>query len=102
VGWRLMALPLACNVASLVVLAVGWGEQMPVLAAWLAIGCVLAALARTAVTFREVRALNEVRLQARTDELSGLPNRRALLEGARHMLHDATATRPAALLLLDL
>jgi diguanylate cyclase (GGDEF)-like protein len=102
VGWRLLALPLACNVASLVVLAVGWGDRMPVVAAWLAIGCVLAALARTAVTFREVRSLNEVRQQARTDELSGLPNRRALLEEAQRMLDGATAARPAALLLLDL
>jgi diguanylate cyclase (GGDEF)-like protein len=102
VGWRLLALPLAANVASLVVLALGWGDQMPVVAAWLAIGCVLAAIARTAVTFREVRALNEVRQQARTDELSGLPNRRALLEGAQRMLDAATAARPAALLLLDL
>ena len=80
VGWRLLALPLACNVASLVVLAVGWGDDMPVVAAWLAIGCVLAAIARTAVTFREVRSFNEIRQQARTDELSGLPNRRALLD----------------------
>jgi diguanylate cyclase (GGDEF)-like protein len=102
VGWRLLALPLAANVASLVVLAVGWGDEMPVAAAWLAIGCVLAAITRTAVTFREVRALNEVRQQARTDELSGLPNRRGLLEGAQRMLDDATAARPAALLLLDL
>jgi diguanylate cyclase (GGDEF)-like protein len=102
VGWRLLALPLACNVASLVVLAVGWGDEMPVVAAWLAIGCVLAAIARTAVTFREVRSLNEVRQQARTDELSGLPNRRGLLEEAQRMVDDATAARPAALLLLDL
>ena len=102
VGWRLLAIPLACNVASLVVLAVGWGDDMPVVAAWLAIGCVLAAITRTAVTFREVRSFNEIRQQARTDELSGLPNRRALLDGARRMLDDATAARPAALLLLDL
>ena len=102
VGWRLLALPLACNLASLIVLAVGWGDEMPVVAAWFAIGCVLAALARTAVTFREVRALNEVRQQAVTDELSGLPNRRGLLERAQRMLDDATAARPAALLLLDL
>ena len=40
VGWRLLALPLACNVASLVVLALGWGDSLPVVAAWLAIGCV--------------------------------------------------------------
>jgi hypothetical protein len=44
-GWRLLALPLACNLASLVVLAIGWGDDMPLVAAWLAIGCVLAAMA---------------------------------------------------------
>ncbi|NYJ07606.1 putative bifunctional diguanylate cyclase/phosphodiesterase [Petropleomorpha daqingensis] len=101
-GWRLLALPLICNVASLVVLAVGWGDTMPVIAAWLAIACVTAALARTAVTFREVRAYNEVREQARTDELTGLPNRRALLERATAVLESAGSRSPAALLLLDL
>jgi diguanylate cyclase (GGDEF)-like protein len=89
-------------VASLVVLAVGWGDTMPVVAAWLAIACVTAALARTAVTFREVRAYNEVREQARTDELTGLPNRRALLERATTVLTTSSTRSPAALLLLDL
>ncbi|WP_324277270.1 bifunctional diguanylate cyclase/phosphodiesterase [Blastococcus brunescens] len=51
---------------------------------------------------REVRAFNEVREQARTDELTGLPNRRALFEQATTVLSTATAARPAALLLLDL
>jgi diguanylate cyclase len=49
-----------------------------------------------------VRAFNEVRLQARTDDLTGLPNRRQLLEQARTVLASASARRPAALLLLDL
>ena len=71
-----------CNVASLFVLAAGWGDSLPSAAAWLAIGCVVAAIARTAVTFREVRAFNEVKQQARTDELTGLANRRALLDAA--------------------
>jgi diguanylate cyclase len=102
IGWRLLALPLACNLISLVVLAVGWGDSMPVVAAWLAIACVIAAIARTAVTFREVRAFNEVRQQARTDELTGLANRRVLLERTRRVLATSTASRPAALLLLDL
>jgi diguanylate cyclase (GGDEF)-like protein len=102
VGWRLVALPLACNIAALVVLALGWGDELPLAAAWLAIGCVLAAIARTAVTFREVRSFNEIRHQARTDELTGLPNRRALLQEAAHVLANATAREPAALLLLDL
>jgi diguanylate cyclase (GGDEF)-like protein len=101
-GWRLLALPLVCNVASLVVLALGWGDELPATAAWLAIGCVLAAIARTGITFREVRAFHEVREQARTDELTGLANRRALLDRADRVLATATAQRPAALLLLDL
>ncbi|SOE02888.1 putative bifunctional diguanylate cyclase/phosphodiesterase [Blastococcus haudaquaticus] len=101
-GWRLLALPLACNVASLVVLALGWGDELPAAAAWLAIGCVLAAIARTGITFREVSAFNEVSEQARTDELTGLANRRALLERTERVLASATARTPAALLLLDL
>jgi diguanylate cyclase (GGDEF)-like protein len=102
VGWRVIALPLACNVASLFVLGAGWGDTIAPAAAWCAIGSVLAALARTAVTFREVRSFQEVRQEARTDELTGLPNRRALLERAQAVLAEATARTPAALLLLDL
>jgi diguanylate cyclase (GGDEF)-like protein len=102
VGWRVIALPLACNVASLLVLGAGWGDRISSAAAWCAIGCMLAALARTAVTFREVRSFQQVREEARTDELTGLPNRRALLERAQAVLAEATARAPAALLLLDL
>ncbi|HEY0507861.1 MAG TPA: EAL domain-containing protein [Blastococcus sp.] len=102
VGWRVLAVPLACNVASLFVLGAGWDDRIAPAAAWCAIGCVLAALARTAVTFREVRSFNEVRQEARTDELTGLPNRRAFLERAEEVLDAATTRRPAALLLLDL
>jgi diguanylate cyclase len=102
VGWRVLAVPLICNLASLLVLAVGWGDSVNPWAGWCAVGCVLAALARTAVTFREVRAFNEVRLEARTDELTGLPNRRALFEHSDAVVTGATARTPAALLLLDL
>ncbi|TFV79170.1 EAL domain-containing protein [Blastococcus sp. CT_GayMR19] len=102
VGWRVLAVPLVCNVISLVVLGYDSGNRFNPAAAWLAVGCVLAALARVAITFREVRAFNEVKEQARTDDLTGLPNRRALLEDARAALATASARRPAALLLLDL
>ncbi len=101
-GWRLLAFPLLCHLGSLVVLALGWGDELPDAAAWLAVGCVLAAIARTGITFREVRAFNEVRQQARTDELTRLPNRRLLLERTAHVLEGASAQRPCALLLLDL
>jgi diguanylate cyclase (GGDEF)-like protein len=102
IGWRVLAVPLACIVASLVVLGSGWTHPMPPVSAWLAIACVLAGIARIAVTFREVRSFNEVKQQARTDELTGLANRRALLERAARIVASASARRPAALLLLDL
>ncbi len=102
VGWRVLAVPLVCNLASLVVLGVGWGDRVSAIAAWCAIGCVLAALARTAVTFTEVRTFHEVRREARTDELTGLANRRSLLERAGQVVADADSRHPAALLLLDL
>ncbi len=102
VGWRVLAVPLACNVASLLVLGFAAGDRFNPAAAWLAIGCVVAALARVAITFREVRAFHEVREQARTDELTGLPNRRALYEQVTAVIGASSAARPAALLLLDL
>jgi len=101
-GWRLLAVPLACTVASLGVLGAGWVLPMPAASAWLAVGCVLAGLLRIGVTFREVRGYNEVKLEARTDELTGLANRRALLAKADRIVAAATTGRPAAMLLLDL
>jgi diguanylate cyclase (GGDEF)-like protein len=102
IGWRVLAVPLACTVASLFVLGYGWLHPMPAVSAYLAVACVLAGLLRIGVTFREVRGYNEVELEARTDELTGLANRRALLARAQSILGAATAARPAALLLLDL
>ncbi|RZU34075.1 diguanylate cyclase (GGDEF)-like protein [Blastococcus saxobsidens] len=102
IGWRLLAVPLASLVAGLVVLSPAWSDPVPDLAGWLAMGCVLAGLVRIAVTFREVREYNQVKLESRTDELTGLANRRALLERAQRVVASAVIDRPAALLLLDL
>ncbi|MGY1914984.1 putative bifunctional diguanylate cyclase/phosphodiesterase [Blastococcus sp. SYSU DS0973] len=101
IGWRLLAVPLACLVASLVVLS-PWAQPVPDIAGWFAIGCVLAGVVRIAVTFREVRGYNQIKLESRTDELTGLANRRALLEHAQRVVTSAGQERPAALLLLDL
>ncbi len=102
VGWQVLAVPLACNVASLLVLGAGYSDDLDPTAGWLAVGCVLAGVVRTAITFREVRAFNEIREQAQTDELTGLANRRALYEQVERVLTTASAQSPAALLLLDL
>ena len=97
--WRTLALPLTCNVAGLAVLAREWGDPSVSVGEVAALGCLLAALVRTAVTFQQVRSLHEMRRQAETDDLTGLPNRRALL----HRLDQHVRSgRPAALLLLDL
>jgi diguanylate cyclase (GGDEF)-like protein len=98
-GWRTLALPLTCNLASLVVLGLEWGGPAVSVGEICALGCLLATLVRTAVTFQEVRSLHEMRRQAATDDLTGLPNRRALLLRIGQQLRTG---RPAALLLLDL
>jgi diguanylate cyclase len=102
VGWRVMTVPLACNAASLLVLVAGSTGPGSGVARWCAVGCIATSLARSVVTFRELREFHTVRDQARTDELTGLPNRRALLHRAARTVAAATADRPAALLLLDL
>jgi diguanylate cyclase len=63
---------------------------------------VVAALARTALTFREVRALADSRHQARTDELTGLPNRRQVFETLSAADARMAAGGGTAVLVLDL
>jgi diguanylate cyclase (GGDEF)-like protein len=99
VGWRALAVPLGCTVAALTVLGVQWGDGRLGLGEICALACVLAFLARTILTFSELLSLHEVRRQAVTDHLTGLPNRRALAMEMDHLVRDR---RRAALILLDL
>ncbi|MDP5184963.1 EAL domain-containing protein [Blastococcus sp. BMG 814] len=100
-SWRVAFVPLGASAMSVVVLVSTWGSAGLDVAGWAAVICLLATLARTAMSVQELRGLHEIREQARTDELTGLPNRRALLEHARTALTPGTG-RPVALLLLDL
>lgn len=70
-------MPIAAAVTAVVVLVLGNTRQLPVPATALATLTVLASVARTALTFREVRVAAETRAQAVTDELTGLGNRTA-------------------------
>ena len=101
-GVRALVVPGLCALGALVLLLQGYLEEGDPVAGGLAFGAVVAALARTALTFREVRALADSRHQARTDELTGLPNRRQVFE----TLSDADARMAAgggtAVLVLDL
>jgi diguanylate cyclase len=97
--WRAVAIPSASALVAvgvLAALAVGHDHGLTVIFATTA---VIASIARTALTFREVSQLGETRRQALTDELTGLPNRRAL---NRRLDEAIAASRATALLLIDL
>jgi diguanylate cyclase (GGDEF)-like protein len=97
--WRALAVPSVSTLVAVGVLAgpgLLHGQRFAVL---LATAAVLVSVARTGLTFREVRQLAESRQQALTDDLTGLANRRALLR----RLEQATGEgRPGALLLIDI
>ncbi|MBT2548217.1 bifunctional diguanylate cyclase/phosphodiesterase [Arthrobacter sp. ISL-65] len=94
------AVPMVATAAGLGVLIVGTGIPVPELAVGLAAATLVSAGIRTQLAFRQLVTLAEVRRQARTDELTGLPNRRALYTDAPAVL-DARQGAPCAFLLLD-
>ena len=97
-----LAVPAMCALAVLGLLFHATTADLPRDATVLALAAGLGVIARTVLTFREVRAAAEMRRQARTDDLTGLANRRAFYEA----LDSATRrTGPAggpAVLLVDL
>jgi diguanylate cyclase (GGDEF)-like protein len=101
-GVRALVVPGLCAIGALVLLLRGYLEDGDPLAGGLAFTAVVAALARTALTFREVRALADSRQQARTDELTGLPNRRQVFETFRAADARMAAGGTTAVLVLDL
>lgn len=99
VRWGVFVLPAVAVAVSLVVLALA--ERSSGLARVLAVICVVLGLLRVTLTVNEMRDLGDVFRQARTDDLTGLPNRRALYEACDAMLQD-DQDLGVAMLLLDL
>jgi diguanylate cyclase (GGDEF)-like protein len=104
----LLVVPIAFTVVAMAVIALNQVGMVPWQAVPTADGCVLAALLRSGFTFHEIR-LEEGRKyarahrQARTDDLTGLPNRRALGERCQSLLDALPGGRAEiSLLLLDL
>ena len=97
-------LPALATLVSLAVLLGGTYNDMPVLGVWFAAVCVLLAVLRTRQLFAQGRALERSRAQAMTDELTGLANRRALLEALEASAREVSPSveNPLELLLLDL
>ncbi len=98
-GTSVMVVPAACAVAALGLLFYGTRAPLQPWADVLALSAALAALARMALTFREVESLREIGRQATIDELTGLANRRAFYTTLRRAAADG---RRLAVLILDL
>ncbi len=80
-GWVLLIAPVAFGLVALAVLVYGNFRTVNPLALVLAAAALLAVIARLAMTFAEnTRMLDGSRHEARTDELTGLGNRRKLLD----------------------
>jgi two-component system cell cycle response regulator len=94
-----LAFPAAMTLVALGLLVLDHYRKLNDVALWLAFGAVAIAVARFALTFREnLRMLRSSEEEASTDALTGLGNRRALLQDLDRALSEPSA----ALVLLDL
>jgi diguanylate cyclase len=68
----------------------------------LATATLVIAIARSAYAFRQLRALADSKREARTDELTGLPNRRLFFERLAACFEPSPTPRRLAVLMIDL
>jgi diguanylate cyclase (GGDEF)-like protein len=97
--WRAMVVPTAGTLVAAAVLVACALSSGRGVAVTLGAAAICAGVARTCLTLRETRHLAESRIQALTDDLTGLPNRRALSQALQRAVD---RKEPFALLLLDL
>ncbi|MGB7507269.1 MAG: EAL domain-containing protein [Mycobacterium sp.] len=104
--WAPLAAPLLAAAAAVGVQAAGSFVAMAPVAEWLAVATMFAALARLAVAFFEARRAGEHAHLARTDDLTGVLNRRGFYDRASETItrkDPSHGCEPScALLLLDL
>jgi diguanylate cyclase (GGDEF)-like protein len=101
-GAAALAVSSAATAAGLGVLVVSSRVHLSTLAVALAGATLLAAAARTLLSYRQLAWMADLRRHAATtDDLTGLPNRRALYAEGHARLVDQPS-RPQALLMLDL
>jgi len=102
-GAAVLGIPATFTVAALGLLIYDHFSRLDPLALALAMLTMIAAFARTALAFRDVRGLAETRRQALTDDLTSMPNRRHFLRRLRDGIVAARASDTSvALLLFDL
>ncbi|MEA2126391.1 MAG: diguanylate cyclase [Solirubrobacteraceae bacterium] len=102
-GWSILLVPAIGTSGAVGLLAYDHFNGIGDVAVALALLTILTALARTVLTFRDVRGLAESRRQAVTDDLTSLPNRRLFVERSDTAIADASETRASfAMLIVDL
>jgi diguanylate cyclase (GGDEF)-like protein len=101
-GVSVLVIPSVAAAGAIAILFLATWRPVSPAAQQLALLAVTAVLARTALTFREIRALADSRREARTDDLTGLPNLRRLLEELARVSVPAGSDAHAAVLLLNL
>ena len=102
--WVSVTLPAVLACASMALLLYGsWQyDGMPRASGVLAAVAITAAIVRMLLTVRAVEALTDARRQARTDDLTELPNRRLFLETLDRELHRRDPQTPMAVAIVDL
>jgi diguanylate cyclase len=101
-GWSMLAVPSAFVLAALGLLVFSARHHIPTVSIVLATITILTGLMRAGLTFRDVRFLAGSREQARTDELTGLGNRRQFHEVVQARIDSLTGGEHLAVLLIDL
>jgi two-component system cell cycle response regulator len=102
-GWRVLVMPLAFALLAVSLLAVHAVQPLNGAALGFAVATLVGVMVRLALTFREnLQLLEGTRRQALTDALTGLPNRRKLMDDLNAAAAAATETNPRGLILFDL
>ncbi|MEA2147862.1 MAG: hypothetical protein QOG59_3449 [Solirubrobacteraceae bacterium] len=102
-GWSMLVVPGAFALAAIGLLIYDHFIRVHPVTLALSILTLLAALLRTALSFRYVQEFAENRRQATTDDLTSLPNRRLLLERVEAEISEARGSADTpALLIIDL
>ena len=96
-----LAVPALATAAGLGILVLSSQVRVSGLAVLFASAALIMAAVRTQLAFRKLVSMADLQSQALTDDLTGLPNRRALYATVPLRLA-ASTDRPSALLLLDL
>jgi diguanylate cyclase (GGDEF)-like protein len=86
---------------SIVAIDAVWERLLP-LGVMLAVLTLLAAIARLGHAYRQLQVLAETRREARTDELTGLANRRLFYETLQRCIEDTGGSAELAVLMVDL